>query len=514
MTNGPSPADTTAAGDPPADLLSIRLRERRLRQITGATFVALLASMAPDLVPPNGPNLAVLGAALALLCGVMVLSWRGRHALAAVVLLTSMQVVLSAMAWKNGGLHDAAVLAYPGLLIFAAMLGSKRLFLGILTAMLLFVTLMFVAHQQGWHVTPPVVVKGSTLVDAIAVLVVIGMSAWLMASDQRRANAELAEQNRRVSLLQSQTAHIATHDLLTGLPNRMLARDRFDQAVAEARRARRRIALLYLDLDNFKNVNDSLGHAYGDALLKVVGERLREMLRGADTVCRLGGDEFLLLVTDPQDNDAVATIAAKVVDQLVLPISLQGVEVMTGCSVGIALYPDDGVDFDSLLKTADMAMYRAKEAGRNGYRFYDAEMNASVVEHVHLVSSRRCARRWRATSSGSPTSRSTRSTPARSSAPRRCCAGAIPCSASCRRAASSRWPSAPGSSARSAIGCCRRPAARPRRGASRAGSASSFPSMSRRCSSGGAKSSARWRARSSARACPARTSSSSSPNRC
>jgi diguanylate cyclase (GGDEF)-like protein len=374
-----------------ADLLPLRLRERRLRQITVLTLAAVMASMVPDLAPARWANVATLSGAALVMGAVLALSFRGRHGAATVLLLTTLQAMLGFLAWTNGGLNDTAVLAFPGLLIFAAMLGSKRLFIAMLAAMLLFVGALYGATVAGWHANPPVTVKASTVVDQAAILIVIGISTWLMAGDQRRATGELAEQNRQVSELQSQTAHIATHDMLTGLPNRILARDRFDQAVAEARRANRRVALLYLDLDNFKNVNDSLGHAYGDALLQQVGERLRGMLRGADTVCRLGGDEFLLLVTDPQDNDAVATIAAKVVDQLVQPVALQGVEVMTGCSVGIALFPDDGADFDSLLKTADMAMYRAKEAGRNGYRFYDAEMNAAVVEHVQLVSAMRAA---------------------------------------------------------------------------------------------------------------------------
>jgi diguanylate cyclase (GGDEF)-like protein len=151
------------------------------------------------------------------------------------------------------------------------------------------------------------------------------------------------------------------------------------------------VALLYLDIDNFKNVNDTLGHGSGDALLKMVSERLRGLLRGADTVARLGGDEFLLVVTGVTDDAAVAEVAAKIVAALGAPFDVLGSEIFAGCSAGVTLFPADGADFDSLLKKADIAMYRAKESGRNAFRFWDGEMNASVVEHVALQSALRSA---------------------------------------------------------------------------------------------------------------------------
>lgn len=375
----------------PDDDLSTRLRDRRLRQVTTATLLALCASMVPDLLHGKWANVVLLGAAALVLLGVLGLSRGGHLEGAAVLLLVTLQVMVCVLAWRNGGMHDTAVLAFPGLLLFAAMLGSARLFAAMLVGTLGFIGLLYLSHVQGWHVQPPVVVIDSTLVDELAIVALTGLSAWLMAGDQRRAAARLAARNREVSELQTRTAYIATHDPLTGLPNRLLARDRFEQAVAEARRRAGRVALLYLDLDHFKNVNDSMGHASGDALLTVVAGRLRAMLRASDTVCRLGGDEFLLVVAEPDDNEAVAAIASKVVEQLASPVTVQGVEVTSGGSVGIALYPDDGADFDDLLKTADMAMYRAKEAGRNAFRFYDAEMNASVQEHVRLVAALRGA---------------------------------------------------------------------------------------------------------------------------
>jgi diguanylate cyclase (GGDEF)-like protein len=225
----------------------------------------------------------------------------------------------------------------------------------------------------------------------VAVLFVTSVIAWLMASDMHTALDAVHAQNAQMAATQQRMEIMATHDALTGLPNRSLARDRFEQAAAAARRGEHSVAMLYLDLDNFKNVNDTLGHSSGDTLLKQVSERLSSLLRTADTVARLGGDEFLLLVPEVDDGAAVAEIANKVVTGLMAPFEVIGMEIFAGCSLGITMFPADGADFDSLLKKADIAMYRAKEAGRNAFRFWDGEMNASVVEHVELLSAMRAA---------------------------------------------------------------------------------------------------------------------------
>ena len=177
---------------------------------------------------------------------------------------------------------------------------------------------------------------------------------------------------------------LAHHDVLTGLPNRILLRDRFEHALAVAERARSRVAMLFLDLDNFKRVNDTLGHAAGDQLLQQVVTRLSECTRDSDTISRQGGDEFILLLNDIPDQDAVERIASKILVKLAEPIEINGHELNATCSIGIALYPDDGSSFDTLLKKADAAMYNAKGAGRNIFHFFDDQMNQQSHEHLLL----------------------------------------------------------------------------------------------------------------------------------
>lgn len=177
---------------------------------------------------------------------------------------------------------------------------------------------------------------------------------------------------------------LAHHDSLTGLPNRILLRDRFEHARALADESKTHVAMLFLDLDNFKMVNDTLGHAAGDQLLLNVVERLSRCTRGIDTISRQGGDEFIVLLGEMPDLGTIEGIADEILAGLSEPVEIGGRCLNTSCSIGIAIYPDDGDDFDTLLQKSDTAMYDAKDAGRNTYRFFDVAMNQQAHEHLLL----------------------------------------------------------------------------------------------------------------------------------
>ena len=178
--------------------------------------------------------------------------------------------------------------------------------------------------------------------------------------------------------------HLAFHDSLTGLANRSLLADRLRYAIALAERSAGPLAVLVIDLDRFKNVNDSFGHDQGDELLRVVAARLQVVARETDTVARLGGDEFVVLLQNPGQPEDVAAIAARIIDGIALPIELGGRSLRVGASVGIAVYPGDGPDAASLLKNADTAMYEAKANGKSTYRFFSAAMTDRAQVHLHL----------------------------------------------------------------------------------------------------------------------------------
>ncbi len=185
-------------------------------------------------------------------------------------------------------------------------------------------------------------------------------------------------------LIAEKMEHLAQHDFLTNLPNRMLLNDRIGQAISYAKRHETNVATLFLDLDNFKHINDSLGHEIGDQLLKSVAERLTSCVRGSDTVSRQGGDEFVILVMFEQDTKDVAFTCEKILAALAEPHYIDDQELHITTSLGISIYPDDGLDAEALIKNADTAMYHAKAKGRNNCQFFKHEMNVRAVER-HLI---------------------------------------------------------------------------------------------------------------------------------
>jgi diguanylate cyclase (GGDEF)-like protein/PAS domain S-box-containing protein len=185
--------------------------------------------------------------------------------------------------------------------------------------------------------------------------------------------------------------YLAYHDALTGLPNRTLLEDRLIKALAVARRQKHKVALLFLDLDGFKNINDSLGHSVGDFLLQEIAERLKTWGREEDTVARLGGDEFVIMLTQVKVSLDAAVAAERLMDAMTTEFVVQDRPLSISCSVGISIFPEHGVNFEALMRSADAAMYSAKESGRNNYRFFTADMNAQAAEQLILENSLRLA---------------------------------------------------------------------------------------------------------------------------
>ena len=205
------------------------------------------------------------------------------------------------------------------------------------------------------------------------------------------ANSELAISKEQAESVARRMEYHAHHDALTGLPNRILLNDRITTQLAHARRKQGMVAVLFLDLDRFKIINDSLGHAVGDQLLRVIARRLDKCVREEDTVARLGGDEFMVLLPNINGSSDAGRIARKVIDCLVDPISCHGHQLHITTSIGISIYPYDGTDSETLIKHADISMYRAKELGRNKAVYFTAEMNAGSRKQLALETSLRHA---------------------------------------------------------------------------------------------------------------------------
>ncbi len=389
MQHEPGDAQPQQRDDPEA--VALALRARRLQQLCGISLAGMAAGSVALLLLGNWPTLglALLGAALTGLA--YGLNRRGATAAAgSLVLWTLTGLATLAMAF-NQGLYSPALLIFPCILVIAHMLALQRQATALLVFMVAVLSLMTWAAVSGRHrfALPPFGLP--QLLYALIILLGCAAMIALLASDLRRALAKLGSEVLRVRESQAQLQHLAHHDALTGLPNRLLGRQLVDKAMAQCARAGTPLGLMFVDLDNFKSINDSLGHVAGDELLCQVAGRLRASLRSYDAVIRQGSDEFLLLLPDVAGSEDLAAAAAHVLHSLAQPYAIKGMTVASSCSIGMAVYPGDGGDFDALLQKADIAVQHAKDAGRNMFRFFDAGMNAHMLEDLNLNSGLRSA---------------------------------------------------------------------------------------------------------------------------
>ena len=237
----------------------------------------------------------------------------------------------------------------------------------------------------------PFIVVSGTIGEEVAVEAMrSGAQDYLMKDNLTRLvpaiRRELADADERRALREAQQTlrHQAYHDILTGLPNRWLLRDRMEQALKYVRQKKTGLAVMFLDLDRFKNLNDTLGHMTGDFLLRAVSERLSLILNERDTLARLGGDDFVVMLMDILDDEQATAAAELLLTALHEPFVLDNKEIYVGASIGIALYPANGDEFDLLIKNAESAMYYAKDQGRNNYQFFSQEIQAATADRFAI----------------------------------------------------------------------------------------------------------------------------------
>jgi diguanylate cyclase len=368
------------------------LRARRLLQISILVAVGLSVAMVGYFADRNWLifSLLMLGMGLLLLCHW--LSRRGRVHLANIYFLYGLASLVGLLMWVSEGMKDVALLGFPALLVLAGLLVQARALFTLLAAMLVYLVALTLATdvfhwRNNGYTSPPL----EQMRDVLTILTVSGFAVWLISSDLQKLLIRLQAQIARYQESQAELTYLSQHDNLTGLANRTLGRERIERAIAAARRQQRRVALLFVDLDNFKSINDSLGHAAGDEFLRQVAQRLLTAVRASDVVARQGGDEFVLGLTDVGDVADASSVATAALQRMEGMFSIRDTEVSSSCSIGIAIFPEDGEDYESLLRKADTAMYRAKEAGRNLARFFDAGMQDELQHKLQLVASLRQA---------------------------------------------------------------------------------------------------------------------------
>lgn len=361
-------------------------RSRRLLQISIATFVGLACAAA---FAKGTTQLVLAGGLLGmLLCAG--LTWRGYMQAGVAVLLGNMFILLSSLIWVSGGVRDLAMLGYPGLLVFAVILGNTYIFAGLLLAIILYCTLLAVltVHGQFTMVLPEITYAHIFFVNIIFILT--GFSVYILVKDVQALTVSLRKENTRVRERETVITELARRDQLTGLFNRRDAEKRFMLMMEEAHREGCQLAVFFLDLDNFKPVNDSLGHAAGDQLLQELSRRLEESRAPRELLYRFGGDEFLLVRTklpreQEQWEDILQGRARQLLAAISEPVQIGQNTIVSTVSVGIAIAPLHSDNFAEICRLADLAMYEAKQRGRNAYCIYDEELGRASVDKFRML---------------------------------------------------------------------------------------------------------------------------------
>ncbi len=372
-----------------ADILV--LRSRRLTQLLRATQIGLLIVSIITITQGR-----VIDSITILTTGILLFSvdWalsKKNPILGSWILLMTLTLSFSYLAWHGSGIRDLAMLGFCGILIFAALLGDKRLLCFVTFTMLSVCMFIAYANQTGLHVNH--IAPNSLLTGIIAsiILLVVSFSVWLMAHDYRAALDELALENELVKNAKGHIEHLAMHDPLTNLPNRIMAQATFEKLRTQIKTHQELLGIIFIDLDNLKPINDSLGHQAGDQILKDVAKRLLAYTKNEDLACRYGGDEFIVFLPNIESADDASQASLDILQLISENYVYRNIEIFCTCSIGIALAPQDGDDLDTLIKKADIAMYHSKDSGRNSFRFFNPSINRNMMEHISLISGMRKA---------------------------------------------------------------------------------------------------------------------------
>lgn len=358
-----------------------QLRRYRLMQICAVTTFGLLAT----LIVARGITLIIFTAGIGFVLIALGLAFKHKTLASAYILLSALTTMLFTLAITGAGLFDLAILGYPGLLIFAAILGGVGLFLSVLSFVI--AQCFFVAWLTlHGFITPHIpTLSWSHLLFILVIFVVTGFSVYILVQDIKRLMLSLQREYSKVQQSRAEIQHLAHHDTLTNLPNRFYGEELFSHSLDACEKKQQNLALLFFDLDNFKPVNDALGHAAGDQLLEKLSQRLSQFLPPEHYLIRFGGDEFLLLAPFTDDRSQLDQLAETLIQHCAYEFEILQNKVVISASLGIACAPKDGTDFKQLCRRADIAMYQAKKDGRNTYHYYDESLEKASDDKFTIL---------------------------------------------------------------------------------------------------------------------------------
>jgi diguanylate cyclase len=345
-------------------------RVRRLWQIMRVAHTTLFIMLLVNIPQQDFPVLISLAVA-SLALSFAYIPLRGEDPdRTAEIIMGVIGVCLLVLMWTGSGIRSSAMFAYPGLLMFCAIIGNRRLFRISYVIMALYMTLLVFATKQGWRTGSEHPTSWYTLLEFLVVMSAVTFVVNLLAGDLFALLARLDGEVKLAKESQNRIQHVADHDNLTGLPNRRLGDLRFQQALDASLAAGSKLGVVFIDVDNFKNLNDTHGHLAGDRVLQHLGAVISGVLRKTDTLIRQGGDEFLLLLPHVGDEYEVIQVLEKMITVAHQPLQLGDITYIPSCSIGAVMAPDHGAVLSELLRKADTAMYRAKAAGRNRFALF------------------------------------------------------------------------------------------------------------------------------------------------
>lgn len=364
----------------PKDKFS-KIRRFRQMQICAVTALGLMCS----LIVARSITFMIFCVGLSFLVIALSFAFKNRLITSAYILLVSLTAMLFSLALTGAGLFDLAILGYPGLLIFAAILGGVGLFVSVLLFVIAQCAVIAWLTLQGIIVPHIPTLSWSHLLFIVVIFVVTGFSVFILVHDIKRLMLSLQNENAKVQKSRGEIQHLAHHDPLTNLPNRIYAEELFLKSLIACDNTQQELAILFIDLDNFKPVNDALGHAAGDVLLEQLAQRLSKVLNPDQHLARFGGDEFLLLAPFNNNHEQLDKLAETLIQECATEFEILQNQVVISASIGIACAPKDGTDFKQLCRRSDIAMYHAKQSGRSTFHYYDASMEKVSDDKFKLL---------------------------------------------------------------------------------------------------------------------------------
>lgn len=363
----------------------VDLQIKRFKQLFGITSIAMTVLAFNALLKGIYFDAIALFFAIGVIAG-LVLYIRSSEVKVRVgaVFTSIITLLVLAIMWTSNGIKDNAMFALPVILMFTALTGSRSWFYVLLIVMAINMMTMGILGHLGIFEPRPATHSLSSAFDLTLILLLTGYAVHILMTDNLGLVNELEEEIQHANTNRDKLAYAAYHDALTGLPNRSMAATVFKDVLERTRRSRKTAVFLYIDLDDFKSVNDIYGHTQGDIFLQNVSLRLRSEMRQTDCLFRIGGDEFLILLEGFKTEDDIVTVVDKLVTAISKPIPVSNTQVSCTPSIGIVKIPDDATDFETATKRADMSMYKAKADAAKAFYFYDAQSEELLLQKYEL----------------------------------------------------------------------------------------------------------------------------------